>query len=156
MLGKILDFSIQSGVGVITTDDGGRYIFSTAEWKQPEAPIRGQEVDFDVNDEGLAIQVFLALKETASPAHEPEAPSSAKHLWLAIVSVILGVLTVLALFDESPWDIETIIGMVLLSGFGLALGIVTLANKYAGKGLAIAGVITNAISVLASLGLLST
>ena len=58
MKGKILDFSVQSGEGVISGDDGTRYPFVGAEWKAPTPPDNGKRVDFDVSD-GKAIGVYL-------------------------------------------------------------------------------------------------
>ena len=45
MHGQILDYSIQSGQGVITADDGNRYTFSGSQWRAAGAPLRGMRVD---------------------------------------------------------------------------------------------------------------
>lgn len=61
MKGTILDFSVQSNAGVISGDDQNRYQFNGAEWRENNPPTRGARVDFDVNDEGQAIQVYVAV-----------------------------------------------------------------------------------------------
>jgi len=156
MLGKILDFSFQSGEGTITTEQGQRYVFSHSEWKQQEPPLRGQDVDFDVNEAGQAVQVYLALAQSTPPAAtETTQVDKPSHQWVAIVSLVLGILTVAALFDDGVWDTDMILGMFILGGGGLTCGIVTLANKFAGKGMAIAGVVMSSVALLGTLGVLA-
>jgi len=58
MKGKILDFSIQNGVGVISADDGKRYNFSASEWKSDKSPTANQIVDFEIADEN-AVGIYL-------------------------------------------------------------------------------------------------
>ena len=55
--GAILDYSIQTGEGIISGDDNNRYKFAGSEWKASDAPARGQRVDFNVAG-GRAIEVF--------------------------------------------------------------------------------------------------
>jgi TM2 domain-containing membrane protein YozV len=57
MRGKILNYSIQSGQGVISGKDGTRYTFDGADWCEDSAPDRGISVDFDV-DGKRAIDVY--------------------------------------------------------------------------------------------------
>ncbi len=59
MKGKILDFTIQTNMGIILGNDQKRYNFVGSEWKEQHAPVRGNEVDFDVNTEGQAIGIYL-------------------------------------------------------------------------------------------------
>lgn len=61
MKGTILDFSVQTNTGIITGDDENRYNFEGAEWRGQSAPVRGQQVDFDINPEGHAIQIYNAV-----------------------------------------------------------------------------------------------
>jgi TM2 domain-containing membrane protein YozV len=49
MRGRILDFYIQESNGVILSDDGSRYDFSTTQWKSNKAPAINQVVDFTIN-----------------------------------------------------------------------------------------------------------
>ncbi|WP_320033660.1 TM2 domain-containing protein [Campylobacterota bacterium DY0563] len=58
MKGKILDFSLQEGKGIISGDNGTRYDFVISEWKNEKAPAVGQTVDFDMN-ENSAVSIYL-------------------------------------------------------------------------------------------------
>lgn len=64
MKGQILDYSIQTNLGIITADDQTRYEFTGAEWRGQNTPKRGDHVDFDINPEGKAVQVFTALSSS--------------------------------------------------------------------------------------------
>jgi len=65
--GQILDFSIQTNIGIISGDDNNRYYFKGIEWKSTEIPNRGNKVDFDLDNEGNAIQVYLSLENKVNP-----------------------------------------------------------------------------------------
>jgi len=58
MKGRILDFSIQTGEGIISGDDSVRYNFSATEWKSDKSPTANQTVDFTIN-EGNATGIYL-------------------------------------------------------------------------------------------------
>ncbi|UOO88309.1 DUF805 domain-containing protein [Vitreoscilla massiliensis] len=47
MKGKVLDFSIQKGGGLILGDDGQRYLLVTSEWQEQSFPLRDVVVDFE-------------------------------------------------------------------------------------------------------------
>ncbi len=47
MKGQILDFSIQTNSGVISGEDGKRYEFTGADWRETSPPQRGMQVDFE-------------------------------------------------------------------------------------------------------------
>ena len=47
MKGKVLDFSIQKGGGLILGDDGQRYLFVSAEWQEQSLPLRDEVVNFE-------------------------------------------------------------------------------------------------------------
>ena len=68
MKGSILDFSIQTNTGIINGDDGQRYNFAGAEWRGQRSPNRGDRVDFDIDAEGQAVQIYTALANSTSPA----------------------------------------------------------------------------------------
>ena len=50
MKGRLLDFSIQTNSGIISGDDGKRYTFIGAQWRETTIPQRGMYVDFEVQD----------------------------------------------------------------------------------------------------------
>jgi TM2 domain-containing membrane protein YozV len=76
--GQVLDYSVQSSTGVISTNEGGRYAFSGSEWKTDGHPTRGIWVDFDVKGE-TATSIYKALASGASPVSAKSKP--AVTLW---------------------------------------------------------------------------
>ena len=60
MNGTILDYSVQTSWGLITGDDGNRYNFVGAEWKDQAIPNRGTRVDFEAQG-GDAVAVYRAM-----------------------------------------------------------------------------------------------
>lgn len=69
MKGRILDFSLQTNTGIITGEDHKRYSFVSSEWKETQAPVpvRGYEVDFEINAEGQATGVYLEITANPTP-----------------------------------------------------------------------------------------
>lgn len=73
MRGKILDFSIQENTGYISGEDGKRYSFIGAEWKEACSPQKGDDADFDVDSSGSATKIFLSLSaNNSAPANTEE------------------------------------------------------------------------------------
>ena len=70
MNGQVLDFSIQTNSGIILGDDGNRYDFAGAEWKETDNPSRGMRVEFTAEG-GSSVAVRRAL-ETVPPAAGPD------------------------------------------------------------------------------------
>jgi hypothetical protein len=81
------------------------------------------------------------------------APADIDSPWLAIVSLILGIICILTLIDDSPWDRSTLFGMSIFSVASLACGIISINQKRPGNNLAIAGVVLSAIATLCFAGL---
>ena len=74
MKGQILDFNFQKGEGIISGDDGKRYIFTNASWQDSEAmPQKGMRVDFEIEEGNKAINIYQDIT-TVSP--KPTAPST--------------------------------------------------------------------------------
>lgn len=46
MYGYVLSYSVQTGEGAISGDDGRRYSFTSSEWMGSEVPRQGARVDF--------------------------------------------------------------------------------------------------------------
>lgn len=86
-----------------------------------------------------------ASQHTATPTTQE---ISSGPPWMAIISLVLGIICVLAMFDDSEWDNDTIVGLGIFSGVGLILGIINITQKRSGLNMAIAGVILSAISLL--------
>ena len=67
MKGTILDFSVQTNSGLISGDDGNRYTFEGAEWKDSKLPAKGNRVDFEGADgKAKAIYIMPGFDNTAS------------------------------------------------------------------------------------------
>lgn len=60
MRGNVLDFSIQSNSGLISGEDGNRYRFSGAAWRDSSPPSRGAAVDFQPSGD-TATDIYRAL-----------------------------------------------------------------------------------------------
>ena len=59
MRGRVLGFDNRTGEGVISTEDGQRFPFEAADWKQRVPPQTGQIVDFEsYQDAAKAIYVI--------------------------------------------------------------------------------------------------
>jgi TM2 domain-containing membrane protein YozV/cold shock CspA family protein len=67
MKGKVLDFNIQSGEGIISADNGERYTFVVAEWKTSTIhPTKDVIVDFNINDDKQACEIYAEEQKVAS------------------------------------------------------------------------------------------
>ena len=73
--------------------------------------------------------------------------------WMAIVSLVFGIICILSMLDDSEWDTDTIMGLGFFSVIGLVFGIVSVNKKKPGNGMAIAGIILSAISLLIFFGM---
>jgi len=76
--------------------------------------------------------------------------------WLPIPSMILGIISILACFDDSEWDSDTIAGLAMFAIVGLVLGIVSISNQKKGKGMAITGIILSTMAILVFIDLTTT
>jgi len=47
---QILDYSVPSNTGIISSPDGKLYHFTISEWKGSGVPMRGITVDFKIED----------------------------------------------------------------------------------------------------------
>lgn len=85
-----------------------------------------------------------------------EAASTAAKgtLWPSIVSLVLGVLVLLSLLDDSEWDADVILGLVMFSIGGIVTGAVAINKRFEGRGMAIAGVVMSSIGLLCLIGLM--
>ncbi len=74
--------------------------------------------------------------------------------WPAIVSLVLGAICVLALFDDSDWGRDTLVGFFALAIPGLVIGIAAVSAGTSARGVAIAGIVLSSIALLTGIGLL--
>ena len=63
MKGQILDFSIQTNTGIISAEDQKHYSFTGADWHVQRPPMRGDTVDFAIDETGQAVQVYITLQQ---------------------------------------------------------------------------------------------
>lgn len=95
--------------------------------------------------------VTAAYKPPPIPHAMPEAVGDSGTLWFPIPSMVLGIICVLATMDDSPWDRETVEGMIMFGVMGVILGIVTLTRQKKGRGMAIAGIVMCSLGMLVAL-----
>lgn len=124
---------------------------------QPENRNASPSVTTNRDDRGvIVVNVGNIGPQNAAPGVPGAATEgTAGTYWLPIPSMVLGIFCMLILFDPSPWDNDTVAGFLLFSGAGLILGIFGVAKQAKGRGMSIAGIVMNSISVLCGLGLLA-
>jgi len=96
----------------------------------------------------------VPVRETPQ-SNAPEQPPPVDEkgtYWLPIPSMVIGILALLTLFDDSPTDHDTMLGMILIAIIGLVLGIISLNKQRKGKGMAIAGIVLSVIAILGWVG----
>ena len=143
MKGQILDFAVQTNSGVISGDDGNRYLFTGENWQEPSAPQRGMRVDFEPDgDTAIAIYTeFVAVPQpTAAVAAGPAYPKS--KIAAGLLAIFLGGLGIhkfylgyagagvlfLALWLVAFISACTLIGLVVAIPLGLTIWIITLVE----------------------------
>ena len=72
---------------------------------------------------------------------------------MSICSLILGIIAMLAMFDESEWDMNTYVGVGIFAVGGMVFGIIDLSDSTPNRGLSIAGLVLSTIALLALIGL---
>ena len=85
MTGHVLAYSVQTGAGAISGDDGNRYTFTGADWRISEPPERGMRVDFDP-DGNSATGIYAAI--SASPATPADSRAPALPALPALPAVV--------------------------------------------------------------------
>lgn len=79
------------------------------------------------------------------------ADEKAKSRWMAITSMVLGILSLVSILGLDEFDEEEAMGVLLFMILALVFGIISLCQKRGGKGMAIAGIVTAAIAILLDL-----
>ena len=115
MIGRILEYDKKIQEGVISGEDGNRYIFNSNDWKNELRPYKNQKVDF-LTEEEYAKEVYLVEEEDLDN----------KNDFLPIVSVILSVLGI--------WFILCVF-ISLVTLFIAKYNIKKNPKKYSGNGL---------------------
>ena len=73
-------------------------------------------------------------------------------LWLPVPSLILGIIVVLALFDESSWDKDTYLGIFTCIVAAITLGGFGISTQERGRGMSIAGIVLGVVGLLGVIG----
>ncbi|MGB7649664.1 MAG: hypothetical protein WBL62_00505 [Gallionella sp.] len=73
-------------------------------------------------------------------------------IWMAVTSLVLGILGLIIALGTDVWTKEDLGIEFIFSVLGIAFGVISLSKKMAGKGMAIAGVVLNSLSLLILLG----
>ena len=58
MRGEVLGFDQSSGTGVLRAEDGRRYGFALAQWRESETPVKGDRIDFEPSGQ-QAVEIYL-------------------------------------------------------------------------------------------------
>lgn len=82
---------------------------------------------------------------------EAASPKTHSSLWLAIASLVLGVLCLLALLVEEDWSIDSYAGLVSLASPSVVMGVASLLRGASGREMAIAGITLSSIALMAAL-----
>jgi hypothetical protein len=69
-----------------------------------------------------------------------------------VPSLILGIIVVLALFDESSWDNDQYIGILTCAVTSIVLGGFGISTQERGRGMSIAGIVLGVIGLLGVIG----
>ena len=88
---------------------------------------------------------------------ESAKPSSKWLLAIPIGSLILGIIGLLTFFDDSGWDMDTAVGVLIVFGIPpIVLGVITIMQKFPGKLMGIIGLILGCVTSIAMVGLMTT
>jgi hypothetical protein len=72
---------------------------------------------------------------------------------MAITSLVLGIICLLALFDDSDWDTDQITGLGMFAVIALVFGIISVSKKKPGNTMTIIGIVLSAVSLVCFIGL---
>jgi hypothetical protein len=100
MEGKILDYSIESEIGIIRGNDGIRYEFSASDYRSPSPIIVGQTVDFDLNPETNTLSSIYAIPETNTP--QPSQSSKPNAVVDASKGAVTDTISVFTTLQKDP------------------------------------------------------
>ena len=85
-------------------------------------------------------------------AHKTMREQREGTLWLPVPSLLCGIVVVLALFDQSKWGMDQVVGRIAFAAVAMVLGGISLAKQKKGAGMAIAGLILGGIGLLGAMG----
>ena len=131
MYSYVLSYSVQTGEGIVSGDDGNRYAFTGRDWLDAEPPARNDRVVFDAWD-GQATGVFVTApshrSEFASP-RPPAAPAVAAgcgvgcFTWFAVFLVFSIINAAIGIWSDQFDSIWTYWDRSVALWTGLAAGV---------------------------------
>ena len=80
------------------------------------------------------------------------AASKTGTLWLAVPSLITGILSLITLADPSEWDVDTYFGVLTFIVIAIVLGGFGAFTQTRGRGMSIAGIILALLALLGVIG----
>jgi len=87
--GTILDYTIQTNAGIISGDDGQRYSFQGAEWRETgKYPTKGMRVDFSPQT-GIATAIYL-IQDAQNAASTNSEKRDCNHVIAGLFGIFLG------------------------------------------------------------------
>ena len=98
------------------------------------------QTNFNSNQEQMSLQEKMSENKKEG------------NIGFPITSMILGIIAVLLIFDDSHWDEDTIVGAIAISIASLILGIVFTSIQKRGRGMSISGIVTGSLGLLNALG----
>jgi uncharacterized membrane protein len=74
--------------------------------------------------------------------------------WSSITSFVTGVVVILMAMTlpDGKWDSDTVLGGIIFGAIPTIFGVISISHSYAGRWMAITGVVFGVIMLLASLG----
>lgn len=116
--GTILDYAIQTNAGVISGDDGNRYSFHGAEWRESgKFPCKGQRVDFSPQS-GFATAIYLIKDAVSNDGERRECD----RMIAALLAIFLGFLGIHKFYmGQSKIGVIYIIVGVVTCGWGFVV-----------------------------------
>ncbi|WP_345980261.1 DUF4190 domain-containing protein [Sulfurimonas sp. HSL3-2] len=142
MRGKILDYTIQTGSGVISADDGQRYNFQASQWKtQNVHPAKNVVVDFTV-EEGNAVEIYVIEQQQSK--YDNTSVQTQETSVAAIISMIFGIGGLF--FDWWFFAIPSVIAII--TGHVARSNIKNSHGRLGGDGFAVAGLVLGYIVIL--------
>lgn len=142
MQGIILNYTIQTGKGLISGDDGKRYKFEIQNWvSRTTNPEVGTKIDFEIrDDEAINIYLIAQIQQPQVQKKMIEQETSVA----AILSLIFGIIGV-----TSAWFFFAIPSIIAVLFGHIALWNINANQKTVeGKGLAIAGLLLGYFTIL--------
>ena len=119
--GAILDFTVQTNAGIISGDDGQRYVFQGAEWREVgKFPAKGMRVDFSpLSGQATAIYLMHGASKTTSEGGEIR---ECNRLVAGLLAIFLGCFGIHRFYmGHTQMGILYIVGGVVTCGVGFGV-----------------------------------